>query len=107
MSEENKEIKEVKNEKSKQEKNGKIAKAEKKTTVAVKAASGKEKMKLGARIKKFFRDYRSELKKIVWPTRPQVIKNTGVVLVAIIFVAAVVGVLDLVFGLGISALGRL
>jgi len=62
---------------------------------------GKEKMKLGARIKKFFRDYRSEMKKIVWPTRSQVIQNTGVVLISIIFIAAVVGLLDLAFGTGI------
>ena len=63
--------------------------------------AGKEKMKLGARIKKFLRDYKSELKKIVWPTRPQVIQNTGVVLIAIAFVAAIVGLLDLAFGVGI------
>ena len=73
-----------------------------------KAKDGKEKMKLGARIKKFFRDYRSEMKKIVWPTRSQVISNTGVVLVAIIFVAAIVGLLDLAFGTGIiGALGKI
>ena len=78
-----------------------IVKAEKK------AAPVKEKKNFGQRIKKFFKDYRSELKKIVWPTRAQVIKNTGVVLVAIIFISAVVGVLDLLFGLGISALSGL
>ncbi|MCL1857823.1 MAG: preprotein translocase subunit SecE [Oscillospiraceae bacterium] len=64
----------------------------------------KEKMKLGARIKKFFKDYRSEMKKIVWPTRPQVIQNTGVVLIAIIFIAAIVGLLDLAFGTGVIQL---
>ena len=84
------------------EKKGKaIVKAEKKS------APAKEKMKLGARIKKFFKDYRSEMKKIVWPTRQQVIKNTGVVVVAIVFVAAIVGVLDLVFGLGINAISAI
>ena len=78
-----------------------IVKAEKKS------APAKEKVKLGARIKKFFKDYRSEMKKIVWPTRQQVVKNTGVVLVAIVFIAAIVGVLDLIFGLGINALSSL
>jgi len=68
---------------------------------------GKEKVKFTVKIKKFWRDYKSELKKIVWPTRAQVIQNTGVVLVAIVFIAAVVGVLDLLFGLGISALGKI
>jgi len=78
---------------------------EKKTEKNVKAVktnkAGKEKMKLGARIKKFFRDYKSELKKIVWPTRPQVIQNTGVVIIAIAFIAVIVGLLDLAFGTGI------
>ena len=86
---------------------------EKKSKAVVKSDTkigrdGKEKLKLGPRIKKFFKDYRSEMKKIVWPTRPQVIQNTGVVLIAIIFVAAIVGLLDLAFGTGIiGALGKL
>ena len=78
-----------------------------KTIVKAEKKNVGEKAGLGTKIKKFFKDYRSELKKIVWPTRPQVIKNTGVVLVAIIFVAAIVGVLDLIFGLGINALSGL
>jgi len=67
----------------------------------------KEKVKLGARIKKFFKDYKSELKKIVWPTKQQVIKNTSVVVFVIIVIAAFIGVLDLIFGLGIKALANL
>ena len=83
-----------------EEKKGKaIVKAAKKSAVG---KDGREKMKFGARIKKFLKDYRSELKKVVWPTRAQVIKNTGIVLAAIIFVAAIVGVLDLAFGYGIG-----
>ncbi|MCL2814527.1 MAG: preprotein translocase subunit SecE [Oscillospiraceae bacterium] len=66
--------------------------------------NGKEKMKLGERIKKFLRDYKSEMKKIVWPTRTQVIQNTGVVIFAIMFIAAIVGILDLAFGTGIISL---
>ena len=85
-----------------------MAEETKNTKVVKTGKDGKEKMKLGARIKKFFRDYKSELKKIVWPTRPQVIQNTGVVLIAIIFVAAIVGLLDLAFGTGvISLLGKI
>jgi len=64
--------------------------------------------KLREKIKKFIRDYRSEMKKIVWPTRSQVIQNTGVVLIAIVFIAALVGLLDLAFGTGaINLLGKL
>jgi len=97
---------EIKNDKVK--KGGTVVKAEKKA-VSSAGKDGKEKMKLGARIKKFLKDYKSELKKIVWPTRAQVIQNTGVVLVAIIAVAIVVGLLDLLFGTGmvIGLLGKL
>ena len=90
--------------KEKERKNKTIVRAAKKS---VTMKDGKEKTGIGAKIKKFFKDYKSEMKKIVWPTRPQVIKNTGVVLVAIIFVAAIVGVLDLLFGLGINALSEI
>jgi preprotein translocase subunit SecE len=70
----------------------------------VKPPEKKEKVKLIDRIKRFFRDYKSELKKIVWPTRAQLIKNTSVVLVAVIFMAIIIGVLDLIFGFGIRQL---
>ena len=67
----------------------------------------KEKVKLSVRIKKFFKDYKSEIKKIVWPTKQQVIKNTSVVVFVIVVIAAFVGVLDLLFGFGIRALANL
>ena len=60
----------------------------------------KEKAGLGARVKRFLTDYKSELRRVVWPTRDQVVKNTGVVLVAIVFMAVIIGVLDLIFGTG-------
>jgi len=101
MAEENKNSKD-KN-KSAASKGKNIVKADKKSSPAI-GKDGKEKIKLGTRIKNFFRDYKSELKRIVWPTRPQVIQNTGVVLVAIIFVAAIVGLLDLAFGTGVIGL---
>ena len=88
-------------------KNKTIVKAAKKSAAAKDGREKTEKTGIAAKIKKFIKDYRSEMKKIVWPTRPQVIKNTGVVLVAIIFVAAIVGVLDLIFGMGINAISGL
>ena len=47
--------------------------------------------KLGffARVKKWFRDMRSELKKVVWPTPKQFTKNTAVSLV-VMFASAIV-----------------
>ena len=55
--------------------------------VAVKKTT--EKLKLTQRIKKWFRDMKSELKKVVWPTPKQTAKNTGVALVVIIICAIV------------------
>ena len=42
-----------------------------------------------ARVKKWFRDMKSELKKVVWPTPKQTAKNTGVALVVIVLCAVV------------------
>ena len=46
------------------------------------------------RIKKFFKDYKSEFKKIVWPEKKDTLKQSGVVVVSIIVVGAVVMLLD-------------
>ena len=47
------------------------------------------------RIKRFFKDYKSELKKISWPTRKTVLKNFVVVLVMCAIVGAYICLLDL------------
>ena len=43
-----------------------------------------------------FKDTKAELKKVVWPTKKQIINNTVWVLVLVIMVAAVVLGIDLV-----------
>ena len=53
---------------------------------------------------RYFRELRSELKKVVWPTPKQVLKNTLVVLASIIIVGIFVWVFDFVAGTGISEL---
>ena len=47
---------------------------------------------------KCFRDTKSELKKVVWPSREDTKKNTIVVLVVVVLSAAVLFVLDAIFG---------
>lgn len=47
-----------------------------------------------AKIKKFFLDQKSETKKIVWPSKKQVINNTGVVLAVVLVFAVVLGGFD-------------
>lgn len=51
-----------------------------------------------ARLAKWFRDLRSEAKKVIWPTKKQVTNNTVVVVVMVIVVAVFVAALDITFG---------
>ena len=62
----------------------------------------KEKKK--GRIKEAWRGFKSETKKIVWPTWKQVAKNTFVVLVVVLVCAVLIGALDLAFNYGMQAL---
>lgn len=56
------------------------------------------------RIAKWFRELKSECRKIVWPTRQQTINNTMVVVACVILVGIFIWVVDLVFGFGIQML---
>ncbi|CAB4989160.1 MAG: preprotein translocase subunit SecE [Actinomycetes bacterium] len=58
--------------------------------------SEEKKLGLFARIGLFYRQIVSELRKVVWPTRKQLSTYTGVVLVFVTFIIAVVSLLDLV-----------
>ena len=55
-------------------------------------------------IAKYFRELRSELKKVVWPTPKQVLKNTLIVVVCILVVGAFIWLFDFVADLGITKL---
>ena len=50
------------------------------------------------RAAKFFRDTKSELKKVVWPSKADTKQNTIVVLVTVVIAAAAMILLDTVFG---------
>ena len=54
----------------------------------------KEKKKRKNPILKWFREMRSELKKVVWPTRKQMVNNTVVVLVIVVISSVVLWVVD-------------
>ena len=59
---------------------------------------------LFARIGKWFRELKSECRKIVWPTRQQTVNNTLVVIASVVVVGVFIWVLDIVFGFGIQSL---
>ena len=54
--------------------------------------------------KKYFRELRSELKKVVWPTPQQVLKNALIVCGCVLVVGVFIWVFDFVAGFGIEAL---
>ncbi|AZR74705.1 preprotein translocase subunit SecE [Anoxybacter fermentans] len=50
-----------------------------------------------ARIKKYFREVRAELRKVNWPNFKELASYTTVVLVTVFIVAVFIGVVDLIF----------
>ncbi len=57
------------------------------------AKSGKP--SVAERIKQFFKGYKGEMNKVVWYSRKQTIKSTGLVIVCLVVVSAAVSLLDL------------
>lgn len=53
--------------------------------------------KLGKTIIRFIKEIRMELKKVIWPTREQLVRNTIAVLFACLIVGIIIWILD--FGL--------
>ena len=61
-------------------------------------------VRAGRAIARYFRELRSELKKVVWPTAPQVLKNTLIVLVCVLVVGVFIWLFDFVARVGVDAL---
>jgi preprotein translocase subunit SecE len=55
------------------------------------------KRKKGNFVTRFLRETRSELKKVVWPSRREAINMTGIVLAVTLIVAAGLGMVDWLF----------
>ena len=77
------------------------AKADKKA----KANDGKKKVPFTTKVKnffgritKYFRDTKSELKKVVWPSKEDTRNNTITVIVVVVIAAVVLVLLDMAFG---------
>ena len=50
-----------------------------------------------AKVIQFFKESRAELKRVVWPTKDDVISSIKVVIISTIVVALILGLLDLGF----------
>ena len=74
----------------------KAAKAGKADKPAVKGKTSNN-VKKPNKVAKYFRDLRSEFKKVVWPSRKTVVNNTTVVIVTMIVTGLGVFAMDTVF----------
>lgn len=79
-----------------------------------KAAKGNKKSdkpnffaRAGKTTKKFFKDFKGEAKKIVWPDAKTVLKNTGIVLMVVTIVTLIVLAIDSGLSAGVKGLKNL
>ena len=68
--------------------------SEEKNEQSVSKSPAKTKKKGRNRIAKWFREMRSELKKVVWPTPKQIVNNTFVALTVMVAAAIVIWAVD-------------
>lgn len=68
------------------------SKQKKKATPAPKGRTG-----VVESLTQYFRDVRSEFRKVIWPTRAEINTSTVVVLTTLLFFTVLIGVLDFVF----------
>lgn len=84
----------------------KVAAAEKQKEKKPANPNGNIFVRAGKAIKKFCKDIKGEIKKIVWPDRKTVLKSTAVVLAVVIVCALVIGGVDWLLSQGLSLLER-
>jgi preprotein translocase subunit SecE len=68
------------------------------------AENTNKKPSIWSRMGKFFRDCKSEFKKLVWPTKQQLLKNSALVLVSIVVVGLSLALVDFGLNKGVFAL---
>jgi preprotein translocase subunit SecE len=70
------------------------------TATPERGRSGPEERKrsMPARLSLFYRQVIAELRKVIWPTRKELVTYTTVVVVFVLMIIAYVSVLDLAFG---------
>lgn len=56
---------------------------------------------------RIFREMKAELKKVVWPTKKELINYTVVVFITVLFMSALIGVVDAIFSQLVQLLMRL
>ena len=64
-------------------------------------------VRTGKRFSKWFREMKSELKKVVWPTKSQMLNNTLIVLACVLVVGIFIVIFDQVGELVVQGLFKL
>ncbi len=65
------------------------------STAAPERRSHEDRPSLPGRVSLYYRQVVAELRKVIWPTRKQLVTYTTVVLIFVAFVMTIVGLLDL------------
>lgn len=50
----------------------------------------------GRRVRDFFGESQFELRKVVWPTRDETLKTTGIIMVVVVILSLLLGLIDLI-----------
>jgi preprotein translocase subunit SecE len=58
----------------------------------------------GRQTREFFAETRFELRKVVWPTRQETTRTTGVILVVVVVISLILALFDLIISTGVRAL---
>jgi len=59
---------------------------------------------MGKRIVQFIKESYAELRKVIWPSRDDVISSVKVVIISTILIAMVLGLMDVLLLLGVQAI---
>ena len=61
----------------------------------------------GDRFLHFLRETRIELRKVVWPTREETAKTTGIIMIAVVIVAIFLWIIDAFFTWGVQSISSI
>ncbi len=61
----------------------------------------------GDRFVHFLKETRIELRKVVWPTREETLKTTGIIMVAVVIVAIFLWIVDAFFTWGVQSISSI
>ena len=56
------------------------------------------------KIFKFIKEVKSEMKKVVWPSKKQLVNNTLIVIAAVVIVCIIIAIFDAIFQFGLFKL---